>query len=107
TALLYADSAVKAFESTQNDRRNFGSERMVRCQQVKAYLLAREFDGASEALMPILDTMPEHRVRPLLQRVDEISRMIADHGEHNSLAVKMQDTIGEFRTFQAYKSLSA
>ncbi len=96
-ALLYADSAVGVFESTPNDRRNFGSERMVRCQQVKAHLLAGEFDGASETLMPILDTTPEHRVRPLLQRVDEISRTIARYGENNSVAVaKMQDAIDEF-----------
>lgn len=105
-ALLYADSAVKGFESTPNDRRNVGSERMVRCQQVKAHLLAGELDGASEALMPVLDTTPEHRVRPLLQRVDEISLMTAGHGEGNSLAVlKMRDAIDEFRNVRVYRSL--
>ncbi len=78
-ALLYADAAVRGFEVPPNDLRNFGSERMVRCQQVKAHLLAGEFDGAGEALMPVLDTVPEYRVRPLCQRVDEISLMVASY----------------------------
>jgi hypothetical protein len=105
-ALMYADSAVRAFESTPNDRRNFGSERMVRCQQVKAHLLAGEFDGARETLIPVLDTTPEHRVRPLFQRVDEILRMTVDCGKPNSLAVmKIQDAIDEFRNVRACKSL--
>jgi DNA-binding XRE family transcriptional regulator len=103
-ALLIANSAVKGFESTPNDRRNFGSERMVRCAQVKAHLLVGEFDGASEALMPVFDTTPEHRVRPLLQRVDEIAQMIAGYGKRNSSAVvKMQDAIHEFRLFEHVK----
>lgn len=105
-ALLISNSALRGFESTPNDRRNFGSERMVRCAQVKAHLLAGELDGASEALAPVLDTTPEHRVLPLLQRVNEISRMIADYRERNSLVVaKTQDAIDEFRNVPAYISL--
>ncbi|MGH3781563.1 MAG: hypothetical protein ACRDRO_13300 [Pseudonocardiaceae bacterium] len=105
-ALLFADSAVGIFESTPDDRRNFGSERMVRCQQVKAHLLAGELDGASETLLPVLETAPEHRVRPLLQRVYEIFRMAADYREGtNMTAAKMQDAIDEFRDFRACKPL--
>jgi hypothetical protein len=58
-ALRYVDFAVRDFESTPTDRRNFDSERMARCQQVKAHLLAEELDGAREALMPVLNTAPE------------------------------------------------
>jgi hypothetical protein len=79
---------------------------MVRCQQVKAHLLAGEFDGACESLMPVLDTMPEHRVRPLLQRVEEIFQMTTRYGVGNSLAtMKIQDAIDEFRAFGTCKPL--
>ncbi len=99
-ALQYADSAVIDFESVPIDRRNLGSERMVRCQQVKAYFLSDEFDGAAEALMPILDTAPEHRVRPLLQRVEEINQMTArDNKNLSSSVMRIRDATREFQNF--------
>ncbi len=57
-ALDLASEAVSVFESTPSDIRNFGSERMVRCQQVKGHLILGEYDGASEAIAPILETAP-------------------------------------------------
>ncbi|MGQ0773415.1 MAG: hypothetical protein ACT4NY_03200 [Pseudonocardiales bacterium] len=71
-ALIEADRAVAACELAPTQRRNPGSERMARIQQVRAHLALGQFDGAAETLIPVLDTPPEHRVRPLLQRLDEV-----------------------------------
>jgi hypothetical protein len=76
-ALRLAADAVAAFEATPEDQRNAGSERMTRVQVVKAYIQQRELDGAAEALAPVLATPPEHRVRPLLQRVAEVGKMVS------------------------------
>jgi tetratricopeptide (TPR) repeat protein len=74
-ALTLADDAVQTFEKLPAAERNAGSERMVRCQHVKAYLLMQEYDGAREALTPVLTTAPEHRVSPLVRRVSEIGAL--------------------------------
>lgn len=71
-ALTEADRAAAAFERAPAQRRNPGSERMARVQQVRAHLALGQFDGAAETLTPVLDTSPEHRVRPLLQRLGEV-----------------------------------
>lgn len=75
-ALFHANEAISIFEGTPSLLRNLGSERMVRCQQAKAHLMLGELDGAWESLVPILDTTPQYRVRPLVQRVGEISQMV-------------------------------
>ena len=71
-ALAEANRAVAAFERAPAERRNPGSERMARVQQVRAHLSLGQFDGATEALTPVLGTPAEHRVRPLLQRLTEV-----------------------------------
>jgi len=74
-ALRIAAESVHAFEASPPGERNLGSERMVRCQQVKAHMAMREYDGASEALQPVLQTVQEHRVGPLVRRVSEIATL--------------------------------
>lgn len=104
-ALAYADRAVSSFEATPGDLRNFGSERMVRCQQVKAHLILGELDGAQESLAPILDTAPEYRVLPLLQRVTEISKMVADGKYAAALpAAQIREAVTDFRIDHASKA---
>lgn len=76
-ALIEADRAVAAFERAPIQQRNVGSERMARIQQVRAHLTLGQFDGAAETLTPVLDTSAEHRVRPLLQRLDEVHTQAA------------------------------
>ncbi len=76
-ALAIADRAVAASESTPDDRRNLGSERMVRLRQVKAHLMLGRLDGAEEALRPVLSTALQHRVRPLLFLMDEVGAMVS------------------------------
>jgi tetratricopeptide (TPR) repeat protein len=77
SALALSAEAVRLFETAPLQLRNFGSERMARCQVVKAYLSQGELDGAQEALAPVLQTEPENRVKPLLRRVSEIADMSA------------------------------
>lgn len=76
-ALIEADRAVAAFERAPRQQRNLGSERMARIQQVRAHLALGQFDGAAETLTPVLVTAPEHRVRPLLQRLGEVHTQAA------------------------------
>lgn len=95
-ALTLARQAVARFEATPRDRRNLGSERMVRIQVVKAHLVAGELDGAAEALAPVLATSPEHRVRPLRQRVGEVRVMATRAGRADPAAGGMLAAIDAF-----------
>jgi transcriptional regulator with XRE-family HTH domain len=74
-ALRLAGEAIAAFEASPPSQRNYGSERMVRCEQVKAYLALGDFDGAFEAFQPVLATTSECRVGPLRRRVAEIAAL--------------------------------
>jgi hypothetical protein len=87
-ALRLAADAVAAFEATPEDQRNAGSERMARVQVVKAHIQRRELDGAAEQLAPVLATAPEHRVRPLLQRVAEVGKMVDKSNARVSRGIK-------------------
>lgn len=87
-ALQLAADAVAMFETTPEDQRNLGSERMTRIQVVKAHLQRRELDGAAEALAPVLATPPEHRVRPLLHRVAEVGKMVTAPSTANTRLVR-------------------
>jgi len=81
-------------------RRNHGSERMVRLQQVRAHLALGQLDGAQEAITPVLNTAPEHRVRPLLQRCAEVYLQTSAYpdeptirGMREALTVFRHDTV--------------
>jgi hypothetical protein len=74
--LEHADRGVALFEAAPHALRNYGSERMVRLQQVKAHLELGELDGAIEALDAVLGTPLEYRVRPLIHRMSEIAAVI-------------------------------
>lgn len=96
--LELANNAVTSFEATPLDRRNLGSERMVRCQQAKAHILVGELDGARDSLSTVLDTAPEHRMKPLVQRLSEIGKMVQSGRHHAALeASEITDSIIEFR----------
>lgn len=75
-ALPLAEQAVRTFEAAPVPQRNLGTERMVRCQQVKAHLALREFEGARDALQPVLETDRHLRVGPLLRRMREIGEQV-------------------------------
>jgi hypothetical protein len=105
-ALSAANDAVTVFEMAPSDRRNVGSERMVRCQQVKAHLMLNELDGAWESLAPILDTSPEHRMQPLVQRVREISDLVSSFRWHGApVAAHIQEVTTAFTESQSPRSL--
>jgi hypothetical protein len=73
--LDHADHSVKLFEAEPHARRNVGSERMARLQQVKAHLELGHPDAAAEALSPVLTTPAEYRVRPLIHRISEVAAL--------------------------------
>lgn len=79
-ALAAASNAVAAFEAAPPGLRNHGSERMTRAQQVKAHLILGDLRSAEEALEPVLETERQHRVRPLLHRLGEVSTMTLELG---------------------------
>lgn len=97
-ALAEADRAVATFERALAEKRNPGSERMARVQQVRAHLALGQFDGAAETLLPVLATAPEHRVRPLLQRLTEVNTqaLASEHQDRHTLRA-MREAIIDFR----------
>jgi transcriptional regulator with XRE-family HTH domain len=106
-ALTEADRAVAAFEQAPVQRRNPGSERMARIQQVRAHLALSQFDGAAETLTPVLDTAPEHRVRPLLQRLGEVHAQMATCGRDEPLLRALREAITDFRRHAAVVELNS
>jgi hypothetical protein len=89
---------LTAFDRTPVAERNAGSERMVRLQLAKARLMLGEPDGAAEALAPVLETPPGHRVRPLLRRVGEVAALAALEGPRPAAAITtgIRDSIADF-----------
>lgn len=98
-ALTDADAAVAASERSPVGRRNHGSERMARLQQVRAHVALGQLDGAVETLAPVLeDTAPEHRVQPLVQRLGDVFTLSLTVGRHGEPAlVTMREAITDFR----------
>jgi hypothetical protein len=57
-----------------------------------------QFDGAAEALTPVLDTAVEHRVRPLLQRLAEVRTQAMTCGPQDEPALRgLREAIADFR----------
>ncbi|MFD9734630.1 hypothetical protein [Umezawaea sp. NPDC059074] len=104
-ALAFADRAVAAFEATPEDHRSRGSERMTRLQQVKAHVVLGDLAAAEEALRPVLDTAPAHRVRPLVHRVVEAGAMATTTAD--PAARRIRDAVADFRRDTVTKELSA
>jgi len=103
-ALDEANRAVAAFEAQPLEQRNQGSERMARLQQVRGHMALGQLHDAEEALMPILDTAPEHRMRPLLVRMNDVYTSAAkpEH-RHESIAKRIRDATTTFQQDTAIK----
>lgn len=98
-ALAQADGAVAVFERVPTEWRNPGSERMARVQQVRAHLALSQLDGAYETLAPVLDTGPEYRVRPLVQRLGEVRAQAATCNQRDEPLLRaMREAITVFRS---------
>ncbi|XVS67763.1 helix-turn-helix transcriptional regulator [Actinosynnema sp. CA-299493] len=107
-ALAFADRAVAEFEAAPRERRNPGSERMTRLQQVKAHLVLGDLAAAEDALRPVLDTPAAHRVRPLVHRVTEAGELTARTGHTSDPAAKrILEAIVDFRADTATRELTA
>lgn len=106
-ALVAATDAVAAFEATPAERRNWGSERMTRIQQVKAYLLLGDDAAAWRALEPVPDTDPHHRVRPLMHRLREVSVMALDSGRSGSSIAAIRGSVAAFTAPATTKSITS
>jgi transcriptional regulator with XRE-family HTH domain len=97
-ALAEADGAVAVFERVPTEWRNPGSERMARVQQVRAHLALSQLDGAYETLAPVLDTVPEYRVRPLVQCLGEVHTQAATCNQRDEPLLRaIRDAIVVFR----------
>jgi transcriptional regulator with XRE-family HTH domain len=106
-ALEHADRAVAAFESIPPTQRNWGSERMVRLQQVRAHLALGQLDGAELALAPVLDTAPEHRVRPLLVRMNDVyTAAAATRHASDPIVTRIQSEVRAFQQAAATQELA-
>lgn len=97
-SIEYTSTAIERFRGTAPALRNLGSERMVRCQQVKSYIALGDLDIAATGLAEVAATTPaEHRVQPLLQRVDEIAEMAGETAGGCRGANQISEIAMEFR----------
>lgn len=95
--LEHATNSLALFEAEDHVLRNYGSERMARLQQVKAYLQLEDLDAATDSLSPLLATPTEYRVRPLIHRITEVAAMT--RGGRFASDVKARAVIEGIREF--------
>jgi tetratricopeptide (TPR) repeat protein len=96
-SLAYAMEAVSVYSDSPEASRNLGSERMVRCQQIKAHVALGDLDVAIGQLAQISATPPEHRVEPLIQRVEEIAWMARNVAGEGRGVVEIEKCAADFR----------
>ncbi|MFJ4653819.1 helix-turn-helix domain-containing protein [Nocardia sp. NPDC088792] len=105
-SLQFAQAAVDGYVRTPVSSRNLGSERMVRCQQIKAQVMLGDLDVVTAELEVVAATPPEHRVGPLMQRVEEIAWMARDAAGEGTRGVRaIEDSVAEFRRHSDLGSL--
>ncbi|WP_157172695.1 helix-turn-helix domain-containing protein [Nocardia exalbida] len=105
-SIEYTSTAIEKFRSTAPARRNLGSERMVRCQQIKGYIALGDLDIAATELADVAATTPiEHRVQPLIQRVDEIARMADETTGGAGGVTQITEIAAEFRQLADWGTL--
>jgi hypothetical protein len=81
---------------------------MTRLVQVKAHLVRGDMGGAEHTLGPVLETAPQHRVRPLLHRVAEVDMIAAQTGKpQDPITRRVRGSIAEFQRDSVIKELSA
>ncbi|MEO6085161.1 MAG: hypothetical protein ABIQ18_18810 [Umezawaea sp.] len=67
-----------------------------------------DLGAAEDALLPVLDTSPAHRVRPLVHRVAEVGVMAAQiGGATDPVARRIRGAVTDFRRDTVTKELSA
>ncbi|WP_067669150.1 helix-turn-helix domain-containing protein [Nocardia miyunensis] len=97
-SIEYAATAIDGFQRTVPVLRNLGSERMVRCQQIKAYLTLGDIDMAAVHLAEVVEMTPsEHRMGPLVQRIDEIAGLAQEMAQTSAAALEIGEIAAEFR----------
>ncbi|WP_433756386.1 hypothetical protein [Nocardia sp. CA-135398] len=97
-SIEFATSALGQFRAAAPALRNLGSERMVRCQQIKGFIALGDFDVAAAELADVAATTPvEHRVGPLIQRIDEIAQLACETTGSASSATEIVDVALAFR----------
>jgi hypothetical protein len=75
--------------------------------KVHAHLALGQLDGAELALAPVLDTAPEHRVRPLLMRMNEVyTAATASRYAHEPTATRIRSDIRDFQQAAASQELA-
>ncbi|WP_051183006.1 helix-turn-helix domain-containing protein [Nocardia vinacea] len=107
-SIEFATTALDQFRSAAPPLRNLGSERMVRCQRIKGYIALGDLDVAGAELAGVAATTPaEHRVGPLMQRVDEIAQLARDTAGRTSHVSEIVDAATAFRQLADLGNLPA
>lgn len=72
TALRIAEEAI-----TRDEPHSYGTRAQMHIALSRAYLALRHPDGVTEALRPVLDIPPEHRLAPVTRRMRELSAALS------------------------------
>ncbi|WP_433726233.1 hypothetical protein ACQP0C_32565 [Nocardia sp. CA-129566] len=107
-SIQFAAIALDQFRNAPPAMRNLGSERMVRCQQIKGYVALGDLDVAATELAEVAATTPvEHRVGPLIQRIDEIAQLARETTGAASSVADIDDVASAFRQLADFGTLPA
>ncbi|MBF6059554.1 hypothetical protein IU500_02495 [Nocardia terpenica] len=104
----FTSEAIERFRRAVPAERNLGSERMVRCQQIKGHVVLGDLDVAVAELTKVVAMTPlEHRVEPLRQRVEEIVRLAQQTYGNSPQVVEISHMAREFQHFADLGNLPA
>jgi tetratricopeptide (TPR) repeat protein len=75
-ALQHTQLAIQLYENTPAERRPPAIESQAYADLATAYLMHNDFDGAQDALRPVLTLAPEYRIGGLIHRLNRVQDML-------------------------------
>lgn len=95
-AIAAAEQALEVY--SRGEEWAYGTWAQIRIGMAHAYLISREFEGAVDAIAPVLAQPPALRLAPVVSRVSEIGRLLTRTRYHDlPLARSLRDQIDDYQ----------
>jgi hypothetical protein len=92
----YAAEAITAYENAPQDERSFGDEAGSRTDLAVARVRANDFEGASEAIQPVLSLPVDQRIHGVVSSIITVHRAITAQSADTPVAQAIQEEIEEY-----------